>query len=639
MLKRRKLRHNEYYSLQVTFDQLYSLSHQGKHVRNLIELMKDERNIRLAYRNIKHNGGRNTPGVDGLTMKDIAELQPAAVVEKIQTMFEFYTPQPVRRKTIDKANGKKRPLGIPCIWDRLFQQCILQVLEPICEAKFHNHSYGFRPNRSTHHAIARMKSLVNIGGLHHCVDIDIKGFFDNVNHGKLLKQMWTIGIRDKKLLSIISALIKAEIQGEGVPSKGTPQGGILSPLLSNIVLNELDWWISNQWETFETKHQYADLAKYRAMKKTGLKEIYIIRYADDFKILCRTRNHALRAKTAVEQFLKERLHLECSEEKSKVINLKKQWSDFLGFQLKAQRSGSKEIKHWTKKHAGYDKETGKRLFKHVVARIERSDKYVCISRMSPKAFTNAKNKIKDAIRGVQRSTNPRQAQRLNATILGIQNYYRIATQISLQLSEIHFQCRRAIFNRLNNSVGKASYTQLSKALQDRYKDYNPELKALGHVVLVPIYAQKNCPPMNLNQEICNYTEKGRRLIHRKLVLSAAQIVTSKTEYLSDRSMEYHDNRISRFISQYGRCFVTGKELSHYDWHCHHIVPYHISKDDSYNNLVVLDAEVHRLVHMTDPVKIRVSLANLSLNATGLQRLENLREKAGTGPLKEVLLTA
>ena len=85
------------------------------------------------------------------------------------------------------------------------------------------------------------------------VDIDIKGFFDNVNHGKLLKQMWSMGIQDKKVLSIISKLLKAEIVGVGTPNKGTPQGGILSPLLSNIVLNELDWWISNQWETFETQ--------------------------------------------------------------------------------------------------------------------------------------------------------------------------------------------------------------------------------------------------------------------------------------------------------------------------------------------------------------------------------------------------
>ena len=106
------------------------------------------------------------------------------------------------------------------IWDRLVQQCILQVLEPICEPKFHNHSYGFRANRSAHHAVSRVTTLINLSKYHYCVDVDIKGFFDNVNHGKLLKQIWTLGIRDKRLICIISKMLKAEIDGEGVPEKG-----------------------------------------------------------------------------------------------------------------------------------------------------------------------------------------------------------------------------------------------------------------------------------------------------------------------------------------------------------------------------------------------------------------------------------
>ena len=136
-----------------------------------------------------------------------------------------------------KTNGKERPLGIPTFEDRLIQQCIKQILEPICEAKFHPHNYGFRPLRSTKYAVSRMMTLAQVKQYFYCVDIDIKGFFDNIDHNKLIKQMWTLGIRDKRLLSIISKMLKAEIVGEGIPEKGTPQGGILSPLLSNIVMS------------------------------------------------------------------------------------------------------------------------------------------------------------------------------------------------------------------------------------------------------------------------------------------------------------------------------------------------------------------------------------------------------------------
>lgn len=190
-----------------------------------------------------------------------------------------------------------RPLGIPTIMDRIVQQCILQVLEPVCEARFHERSNGFRPNWSAEHAIAQCYKMILQQNLHFAVDIDIKGFFDNVDHAKLIKQMWNMGICDKKLLCIVLP------NGEKIyPTKGTPQGGILSPLLSNIVLNELDWLIASQWENILAKHRYVvrindngslnQGSKYRILKKTHLKEMRTVRYAYDFKIFCRKRSDA-----------------------------------------------------------------------------------------------------------------------------------------------------------------------------------------------------------------------------------------------------------------------------------------------------------------------------------------------------------
>ena len=155
--KKQKLRNNEYYNTQDMFDDLYHKSKNKNKYKfyKLMDLITDERNIELAYRNIKKNTGSRTSGVNGHTIEDIARITNSDLVGYVKRRLQNYHPHKVRRVEIPKPNGETRPLGIPTIEDRIIQQCILQILEPICEAKFHNHSYGFRPNRSTHHAIAR----------------------------------------------------------------------------------------------------------------------------------------------------------------------------------------------------------------------------------------------------------------------------------------------------------------------------------------------------------------------------------------------------------------------------------------------------------------------------------------------------
>ena len=249
------LRHAEYYDMQSIFDDLYARSKNKEKFTNLMELIVSQDNTLLAYRNIKSNGGSMTPGTDGKTIADLESLTCEEFVAEIRTRLfdkKGYHPKAVRRKIIPKPNGGTRPLGIPCIWDRLIQQCILQVLEPICEAKFSKNSYGFRPNRSAENAIAATYQRLQLSHLNYVIEFDIKGFFDNVNHSKLIKQMWAMGIQDKHLIYVIKQLLKAPIKTTSgaiiIHDKGTPQGGIISPLLANIVLNELDHWVESQWE-------------------------------------------------------------------------------------------------------------------------------------------------------------------------------------------------------------------------------------------------------------------------------------------------------------------------------------------------------------------------------------------------------
>ena len=295
------LRHAEYYGMQPVFDELYRKSKSGEIFTNLMEIILRRENILLAYRNIKTNGGSYTAGTDNRNITDIGSRTPKEVVEKVRFIVtgsrHGYRPKPVRRKDIPKPNGKTRPLGIPCIWDRLIQQCIKQVMEPICEAQFSDNSYGFRPNRSVEHAIARTYSLMQVTHLHYVIEFDIKGFFDNVNHSKLIKQIWAMGIRDKQLIFVIKRILTAPIRmPDGttiLPDKGTPQGGIISPLLANIMLNELD----------------------KEMEKRGLN---FVRYADDCIIMVGSEMSANRVMRNISRFIEEKLGLKVNMTKSKV---------------------------------------------------------------------------------------------------------------------------------------------------------------------------------------------------------------------------------------------------------------------------------------------------------------------------------
>lgn len=535
MLKKDKLRYNEYYDMQHIYDELYAQSKNGNNFYKLLEIIGSEQNICLAYRNLKINSGSKTAGTDGLTIDDIKHLCDEDIIMKVRSSLDNYQPKSVRRVFIPKSGSDKmRPLGIPCIWDRLVQQCILQVLEPICEPKFHNHSYGFRANRSAHHALGRVTSLINISKYHYCVDVDIKGFFDNVNHGKLLKQIWTLGIRDKRLICIISKMLKAEIDGEGVPEKGTPQGGLLSPLLSLIVLNELDWWVSSQWETFQPKHRNKNGWFQYAKKHTRLKSGFIVRYADDFKIMCSTYEEAQRFYHSTVDFLNKRLKLEISPEKSKVVNLKKNSSDFLGFKIKVIPKG--KTKH------GY------------VAKTDMNQKAL------KKAKTNLKLKVKDIVR----HTTTFQIARYNLAVMGMQNYYCVATNIYNNLTEVSYALLPTTRVRFKKIAKLIPFETTSQDFQMKTTGIRPQTKIImiADTPLLPINGVKHKNPLNFSQDICNFTEHGRSRIHEEIALVTKGEIRILLEYKDPtKSVEFNDNRIAVFIAQQGNCYITNRRHS------------------------------------------------------------------------------
>ena len=174
---------------------------------------------------------------------------------------------------------------------------------------------------------------------------------------------------------------------------------------------------------------------------------------------------------------------------------------------------------------------------------------------------------------------------------------------------------------------EATFQDFTKSLQKRYKGYECKLYKIKEMVLVPIHAQRCKVNLNFSQTICNYTTVGRNKIHQNLrAINKQTLAYVMKQFIPSRSIEYNDNRISRFIAQYGKCAVTGIELGLNDWHCHHKTPYHLTKDDSYGNLMILHESVHRLIHMRNQEKIQVLLNVLKLNKKQLKKVNELREQ-------------
>ena len=259
----------------------------------LMSAIIEPNNMHLAYKRVTRNKG--SAGVDGVRVEQLkAYLQQHWPTLKQQLLDGHYQPQPVRKVEIPKPGGGKRMLGIPTVIDRLIQQAIHQVLSSLYDPHFSPHSYGFRPNRSAAQAVKQARHYIQQGG-HWVVDIDMEKFFDRVNHDILMSRL-ARKIKDKTLLILIRRYLQSGIMTGGVVTartEGTPQGGPLSPLLSNILLDELDQELTRRGHSF-------------------------CRYADDCNIYVKSRKAGERVLTSITTFLEQRLKLKVNREKSAV---------------------------------------------------------------------------------------------------------------------------------------------------------------------------------------------------------------------------------------------------------------------------------------------------------------------------------
>ena len=282
----------------------------------LMEAICDPDNVAAAARAVMRNKG--APGVDGVTVRQLPDVLQAHWPEiAIQLLQGRYQPQPVRRVQIPKPAGGTRDLGIPTVIDRVIQQAVLQQLQPLWDPAFSEHSYGFRPGRSAHQAVTEAQAYVS-QGYQIVVDIDLAKFFDRVNHDRLMAAV-AVRVSDRRVLRLLRSYLTAGVLADGVVAasrEGTPQGGPLSPLLSNLVLDELD----------------------RELERRGHR---FVRYADDCNIYVRSEAAGRRVMASITRFIERRLKLQVNADKSAVAH---SWQrSFLGFTLTEERAPRRRI--------------------------------------------------------------------------------------------------------------------------------------------------------------------------------------------------------------------------------------------------------------------------------------------------------
>ena len=605
--------------LRALLDKLYQQSREARETgerpafKGLLEIMSAEATIVTAIHNIKSNHGSDTPGVDNKTMKrDYLQKSYKWVINDIRAAFEKFEPQKVRRKYIDKPGKKeKRPLGIPTIRDRIVQECMRIVMEPIMEAQFFEHSYGFRPMRDTTMALERLNFITFHTGYYWFVEGDISKCFDHIDHATLLRRLYHMGIKDRRVLQIIKQMLKAGVLNEcEVNEEGTMQGGIISPLLANVYLDIMDEWVTKQWELKHTEHAYnQDSAKRRALKKTNLVPGFLVRYADDFVIITDSREHAEFWKASLQAFLETGMKLTLSKEKTLITDVRKKHACFLGYEFR-------------------------------VVKGKGEHGYVTRTRPDRERLCRKVDALTDSIKKIPRETSREklidEINRINSQIRGVIQYYQCCTWVSVSMDKYGRKLQLAASRRLKQFKGKwipAKETQNLPRIHQNYRQKLPSVKYRD--IYIGVTSLTFCQwqeTRGKNPKETPYTEEGRDINFRRTKKKRIQarldelysenvataVLNGKWGHLNN--FEFVMNRAYALNRDRLKCRVCGKWLIDNTPYTHRINPrLPLDRVNRVNNLI----SVHRKCYQA----INTPGTDVSIfDADAQKRIRNYREK-------------